>query len=268
MEAKPAMPDLADLELFDSCVTLGRFPGDCIQSAGELIEIMDRYRIAEALVHDYHARNVAPVQNGNDRLMKEIAGHKRLRPVWVLEPPAAPGVAAAERAVSQILDAGVRAARLCLRRIGAVPWLWEDLLARLEARGVATFFDMGGPSTTIGEVTDNDASAIYEMASRHPGLPIILSRVMGGLGVHPAVVPMIRRLPNVYIDITGILNYWRVVAAEAGPERVLFATGMPFTDPGVLVSNVQYAMDLDAAAKKLICGDNLRRLLGGTGGAA
>jgi len=95
----------------------------------------------------------------------------------------------------------------------------------------------------------------------HPRLPLILSHVMGGLGVHYAVVPLIRRVPNVYLDIAGILEYWRTVAYEVGAERVLFATGVPFTDTGILVSNVQYDPRLNLHQKKMICGDNLRRLL-------
>ena len=63
-------------------------------------------------------------------------------------------------------------------------------------------------------------------------------------------------------DTTGILEYWHDTAAEVGPERVLFATGTPFTDAGILVSNVQYDADLDTAAKRKIYGDTLRRLLG------
>jgi predicted TIM-barrel fold metal-dependent hydrolase len=81
--------------------------------------------------------------------------------------------------------------------------------------------------------------------------------------VHPGVAYLIRRVPNLYQDIGGILEYWRETARDAGPERVLFASGMPFTDAGILVSNVQYARGLSAAEKRMICGDNLRRLLGG-----
>ena len=47
------------------------------------------------------------------------------------------------------------------------------------------------------------------------------------------------------------------------PELLPYArAGAPFTDPGIYVSNVQYALGLNDAAKRLICGDNLRGLLG------
>jgi len=263
VQAKPAMPHLKDLHLFDSCVTLGRFMSQtCIPTAVELLAVMDRYAIAEALVHEYHARGLYPLEHGNRRLLDLIQGQPRLHPVWVLEPPVQPGRAAAEKLVDGMLAAGVRAARLCLRAKGALPWLWEDLLTALEAHRVVCFIDFGPPGSTLGQLSDHDVDALRTMVQSHPQLPMILSHVMGGLGVHPAVTYLIRCVPNLSLDITGILEYWRTVACQVGPERVLFATGMPFTDPGILACNVQYARGLDEAAKRMICGDNLRRLLG------
>ena len=69
MQSNPEMPGLKELNLFDSCVTLGRFSSEiCLSSAAELIAHMDRYGIAEALVHDYHARVIHPLENGNRRV--------------------------------------------------------------------------------------------------------------------------------------------------------------------------------------------------------
>jgi len=264
MEAIPIMPELARLSIFDSCVTLGQFVHPAaIADAPALLAIMDRYRIAEALVHEFHARSLYPLEHGNKRLLEMVRGQTRLHPVWVLEPPLRPGAEASEAVVREMLGEGVRAARLRLRAKGCLPWIWEDLLAALEARQVPCFLDFGSPDTTLGEVSDLELDTLRTIALQHPRLPLVLSHVMGGLGVHPGVMYLLQRVPNLYLDIGGILEYWRTAAATVGPERVLFASGMPFTDPGILVSNVQYALDLDPAAKQLICGDNLRRLLGG-----
>ena len=84
---------------------------------------------------------------------------------------------------------------------------------------------------------------------------------MGGLGVHPAVPHLVRTMRNLCIDVSGIMDFARVIARETGPQKVLFATGAPFADPGLLVGTVQYDHDLDEPAKRLICGDNLRALL-------
>ena len=261
-EAKAKMPGLKELELFDSCVTLGRFSAvTCISSAEQLLSIMDRYVIAEALVHDYHARSVYPLEHGNRRLMDMVRGQPRLHPVWALEPPIQPGQKPAEKLANDMLAAGVRAARLRLGSKGNMPWVWEDLLAVLEAHRIPCFLDYGPPESTVGSLTDQDMEALHIIVQKHPHLPLILSHVMGGVGIHPAAIYLLYRCDNLHLDISGILEYWRNAAYRLGPERVLFATGMPFTDPGILVSNVQYALGLDEAAKKLICGGNLRRLM-------
>ena len=264
MQSIPVMPDLKQLGLFDSCVTIGRFVHDpCIEDATALLSIMDRYRIAEAMVHEFHARAVYPLDHANRRLLELVRGQARLHPVWVLEPPLKPGAEAAEALVREMLGEGVRVARLRLRAKGALPWIWEDLLGALEAHRVPCFLDNGPADSTLGELNDLELDGVRTIALRYPQLPLVLSHVMGGLGVHPGVLYLLQRVPNLYLDISGILEYWRMAAASVGPERVLFATGMPFSDPGILVSNVQYALDLDERAKRLICGDNLRRLLGG-----
>jgi predicted TIM-barrel fold metal-dependent hydrolase len=264
MKADPIMTAIHDFQLFDSCVTLGRFPGGvCIPTAADLIQIMDRYCIQDALVHEHHARSLYPLEHGNRRLIELIRGNKRLHPVWVLVPPLTPGFQAAEKVVDEMLAAGVKVARLRLKAKGALAWLWDDLCAILEAHAIPCFFDFGPADSTLGPMTEQEVDAVRQLAQKHPKLPIVLSHVMGGLGVHPSVQYLIHRVPNVYLDITGILEYWRTVAIDVGAERVLFATGMPFTDPGILVSNVQYAHQLDDKAKRLIYGDNLRRLMGG-----
>ena len=263
MRAKQAAPALDTLRLFDSCLTLGRvvhsqYPQSLTADAA--LELMDRYHIAEALVHAHDARVIHPREHANRRLLDDVAGQPRLHPVWVIEPPKSPGRDAARALVATMLDAGVRAARLPMKATPPLPWLWEDLCAVLEEHHVPCFLDFGGISTS-GEVSDGDVNGVREIALAHPELPMVLSHLFGGLGVHPAVVPLVRRTPNLYLDITGVLEFWREVALGAGPERVLFATGAPFADPGIYISNVQYELRLDETAKRKIAGDNLRRLL-------
>lgn len=262
MKSKPAMPDFDGLRAFDSCVTFGEFAGraGCL-TRDNIIAWLDRYHIAEALVHEQHARCIFPREHGNRRLLKAIKGLRRIHPVWILDPPAQPGRGQAERTIREMLACGVRAARLCLKQMPPMLWVWDDLLSALEAHRVPCFLDFGPRESTWGDTSNGDVDGIRDFALAHPKLPLVVSHVMGGLGVHPAIVPLIRRTPNVYLDIAGILEFWRVVAGEVGPERVLFATCAPFVDTGVLVSNIQYMHGFTAADKKLMCGGNLRRLL-------
>jgi predicted TIM-barrel fold metal-dependent hydrolase len=252
------------MQPFDSCVTLGRivhskFPE--YVTAENVLKVMDRYHIKEALVHSQHARAIYPRRKGNRQLLEQIRGLPRLHPEWVLEPPRQPGKDASRALVEEMLEAGVRAARLPMRIAPPMLWLWDDLCGALEEHRVPCFLDFG-TERTRGALTDSDVDGVRDIALAHPELPLVLSCVMGGLGVHYGVLPLMQRTTNVYLDLAAILRYWREAAASVGPERVLFATDVPFTGPGLLISNVQYALDLDEKAKRLIYGDNLRRLLG------
>ena len=263
MRANDRMPALESLGLFDSCVTLGRIVHSRhphYLTAESILAMLDRYRIAEALVHEHHARLVHPRERGNHRLLESIRGTPRLHPVWVIEPTGHPGREAARALVEDMLAAGVYVARLPMKAAPPLLWLWDDLCAELEEHRIPCFLDFGGVST-IGQLTDGDVNGVREIARAHPRLPMVFSHIMSGGGIHRGVVPLIRRLSNLYIDVTGVLGYWREVARDLSPERVLFATGAPFTDPGIYVSNIQYARGPDEAAKRMMCGDNLRRLL-------
>lgn len=262
--ASQKIPGLKELKLFDSCVTLGKFTAEnCISSSDQLLSIMDRYFIEEALVHDYHARCIYPQEHGNKRLLNAVRNYPQLHPVWILEPPVIPGRKPAETIVNEMLASGVRVARLRLNSKGFFSWVWDDLFGILEYHRIPCFLDFGTQTSTMGSLTDHDVDALHVIVKKYPNLPLIISHVIGGLGIHPAAIYLAYRSQNLYLDITGVLEYWRTVAYDVSPERVLFATGMPFTDPGILVSNVQYALDLDTEAKKMIYGDNLRRLIGG-----
>ena len=268
MRATQQMPPIAGLALFDTCVTLGR---SCMQSVPEyltgenVLAVMDKYDIAEALVHHNDARLVRPRRVGNERLLREVGGSDRLHPVWVLEPPKRPDPSGARQMVEEMLSAGVRAARLMMGHAPPLHWAWKDLCEALEAHRVVCLLDFApvrAPATNC--VPDSlMLDKLLEICLAHGELPMILSHHSGGLGVSWPTLPMMHRAGNLLIDTTGVVDYWREVARDLGPERVVFATGMPFYDPSVFVANVQYDETLDAPAKKLMCGDNLRRLLEG-----
>jgi len=253
------MPSLTSLTPFDSCATLLDM-APWHMTVDRLIETMDRYEIAESLVHESNARMNHPRSDSNQRLLQMIGGNPRLHPCWIIDPPRRPGRQAAAALVQEMLESGARAVRLPMGQTPPMPWLWEDVCAVLEGHRVPCFLDFG-KETTTGELRDADVNGIRDIAMAFPNLPLILSHIMGGLGVHPAVAPLMHRVPNLHIDVTGILEYWREAARDLGPKRVFFATGMPFTDPGITISNIQYGSDLDADAKRLMCGGNLRRLM-------
>lgn len=269
MQATPLAPAIRDLRLLDTCVTLGQMATDAPSlTVDSLLAVMDKHDIAEALVHHNEARVAYPRARGNRRLLQWIDGIERLYPVWVLEPPPSADPPAARAMVEEMLAAGVRVARLMMGVAPPLLWLWDDLCAALEEHAVPCLLDFAdtrvltqaGTQSTPG---DGAIDQLRQICLAHPRLPLILSHVSGGLGIAYTVVPLMRRVPNLHLDITSVVDYWRKVAAELGPERIFFASGMPFYDPAILVSNVQYARGLDLPAKQAICGDNMRRLVGG-----
>jgi len=264
------MPDIRELRLFDSCVTLGRIvragtPESLL--AENILAVMDHYDIAEALVHENEARLVRPRSWGNQRLLREIRGMSRLHPEWVLEPPKRPDRKAAAAMVEDMLDAGVRAARLMMGVAPPLIWLWDELLGALEEHRVPCFLDFTPdnyrpPFGATHAVPDATAlNNLRDCCLAHPQLPMILSHASGGLGLAFPTLPLIFRVPNLHLDITNILDYGRNVCREAGASRLFFATGMPYYDPAILVSNIQYDPFLGPDEKRRVCGDNLRGLL-------
>ena len=268
MRAVRKMPNIKDLALFDSCVTLGRACMEGVPeflTADNVVEVLDKYDIAEALVHSNEARLVRPRRRGNERLLEETRGLQRLHPVWVLEPPNRPDPAGARAMVEEMLAAGVRAARLMMGHVPPMHWIWKDLCEALEARRVPCLLDFApvrAPATTcLPDALMLDR--LREICLAHPELPMILSHHSGGLGLSSATMPLMCRAANLLIDTTAVVDYWRKTSRHLGPQRVVFATGMPFYEPSTFISNVQYDEVLDVPSKRMICGDNLRRLLEG-----
>jgi predicted TIM-barrel fold metal-dependent hydrolase len=268
MQPARRIPDIGQLGLFDSCVTLGRLcVGGVVESltADNVLAVMDKHDIAEALVHANEARLVRPRMRGNRRLLEQIEGLDRLHPVWVLEPSRRPDRAGARHMVEEMLAAGVRAARLMMGHAPPFHWIWRDLCEALEAHRVPCLLDFAPVRSATTQCVPDSLmlDRLLEICLAHRQLPMILSHHSGGLGLAWPTVPLMHRAPNVLIDTTGVVDYWRTVAARLGPRRVVFATGMPVYDPATFVGNVQYDEHLGAEAKRLICGDNLRRLLEG-----
>ncbi|NIQ99336.1 MAG: amidohydrolase family protein [Gemmatimonadales bacterium] len=269
MQASARSPEIGKLRLFDSCVTLGRMAMAEMPewlTPSNVVEVMDKYDVAEALVHSNDARLRHPRAAGNRQLLTDIAAIPRLHPVWVLEPPESAPPKAAQAMVEEMVAAGVKAARLMMGFAPPLPWLWEATCASLEEHRVPCFLDFaptasGSHGNTQGVPDAASIHHLHDLCLAHPQLPMIISHAFGGVGISQPTLPLMRRVPNLHLDITCLLDYWKRAVVELGPERVFFATGMPFDDPSWRVSNVQYAHEIDGAAKRQICGDNLRRLM-------
>jgi len=52
----------------------------CVDIIERITKPRESYEIAEALVHEHHARIIYPREHGNQRLLKSIKGLPRLHP--------------------------------------------------------------------------------------------------------------------------------------------------------------------------------------------
>ena len=111
-----------------------------------------------------------------------------------------------------------------------------------------------------------DIKGMEHMALRYPDVPILMGHSGGYEG--PAMgeaVRVARERPNAFLDLTLSGMFEGVVEAfvrDAGPEKVLFGSDMPFIDPRANLGRVAFARIPDSAKEKILC-SNMRTLLRG-----
>ena len=187
-------------------------------------------------MHEHDARLIHPREHANRRLSR---GRERA---------AAPAPGLGHRA-AQIARPGCRpragggdARRRRPRRPAAdegrppLPWLWEDLARRW--RSIACPASSTSKTPARREKSRTATYGVREIALAHPELPMILSQLFGGLGVHP---PSFRssgaRRTSTWISPASSNSGARSPSSRARARPLLH--GPPFADPGIYISNVQ-----------------------------
>ncbi len=108
-----------------------------------------------------------------------------------------------------------------------------------------------------GESTPFD---VAELARRHPGVPLVCGHTGGDW---ERGIRVVRELRNVYADLAGsdpTAGYTEMAVRELGAQRVLYGSdtgGRSFASQLAKVTGAE----IPEAAKNLILGENLRRLL-------
>ena len=251
---------MSDISLFDGFCRIGKSRvkrrGE-ISGAEQLLGEMDYFGIEEALVH-----HVVAVENhprlGNELLMKELKGYGRLNPCWVLLPAATEELAPASELVAQMLEQGVRAARLCPSPEGAgvhhgygmSQRVCGPLLAVLEAHRIPLFIDLARLTWL----------QVDEICSTYPELPLVVTDV--GYRINRELYPRLESYENLYIELSRyeVHNGLEDISARFGVHHLIFGGGMPVYTPGATIAMVACA-DISQEEKALIGGGNLRNLL-------
>lgn len=233
-------------------------------TAAGLLAEMDRVGIDEALVYHGMAVDGFPPE-GNERLLREIAGQPRLHPCWVLLPSTGE-LPPPKDLVAQMQARGVRAARMnpLRHRYLFTQANVGDLLAALAMARIPLWIDF---EMTHWAEEKTDWRSLADLCERHPELPLVV--VGEGMAAPRRLFPIWERHPNLHLETT----YYQVhqglseIAARFGADRLLFGSGLPVRAAGAPLTQLRhdFLSDTDRAA---IGGGNLRNLLAQAHGGA
>lgn len=242
------------LRFFDGNAMVGwraaRHP-ESIWRPGDFARDYAYYGIGAALVH--HASAVEYHQDyGNHRLIEEIADFPGLIAQWVVLPHHTHEMAPPDRLIPEMLEAGVRAVRICPKTHG---WPLSDqvagpLLRALEDHRIPLFVD----------VAELGIDAAAGLCGRFPQLPVVLCGI--AWGTDRQIEPALESAPNLHIEthaFQGHRAYERFVRLF-GAERLIFGTGLPDCSPGAAMMMSLYE-DISDEAREMIAGGSLLRLL-------
>jgi predicted TIM-barrel fold metal-dependent hydrolase len=254
--------------VFDANCTVGRhlrLQEGGLHTADHLLEEMDHYGIAEALVLDSLSRENHPAE-GNARVLQQTAGNPRLHPVWSALPTGAPDEQpSGEEVVRQMRANRVAALTLLPRqyRFELSDWCIDELLAPLAAARVPVFINYTEIGPGAGGWQDGtDWNAVVALCRRHPTLPVIVSehRIRRSQRL---VYRALEACPNLHLELSA---YWlhrgiEYISERWGSGRLLFGSNWPTLGPHMTLATLTTA-EIGDEAKRDIAGDTLRRLVG------
>jgi predicted TIM-barrel fold metal-dependent hydrolase len=149
---------------------------------------------------------------------------------------------------------------------------WEDTF-RISDPTVDPLCRLGVPViVAAGYPWVSEALQVGELARRHPDTTFAATNGgqlnISGLGQQDAELALAAS-PNLYLQTTGVYreDFLEKIAERHGAGRLLFASGFPAFDPRLELLRVQWAPNLDVAARAAILGGNAARLLLGDGAA-
>ena len=109
-----------------------------------------------------------------------------------------------------------------------------------------------------------DWPSLYRLAQAFPKLPIVVETQTQKILYHTRpLFALMRDCPNVHIELSNFAGagFVEYAVREFGADRLVFGSFLPVSDPLVPMGMVLDA-DISEPDKKLIAGDNLRRLIG------
>jgi len=249
------------LTFFDCEMAVGStaFNLQTAKTPGELLAIMDRYAISDALVYDRGAYEMG-LFDRHDFILDFCARNARLHPTISIVPPVTGEQPAPEKLAGFCRANGITAVRAwpVAHGFSFDRYSMGRLLAELERHHmpviVSAMNAQDHPWLHAPPWRD-----IRDAALAFPRLPILVHYT--GMLQGRNLFPLLETCPNVLADLTCVsFQYIEEAAARFGSERLIFASHFPQEDPGYYTSWVNYCA-LDETGKRNVAGDNIRRLL-------
>ena len=218
-----------------------------------LLQWMDDYRIESALVHHAEAQREPYMANA---LMCRISAESdgRIRACMALNPSledlGLPGEGDPVERLKALRPSAVRAFPDAQR---------YPFTAFYAAHILEVCQQLHMP--LIVDVTYNDLflAMLPEICEKYPDVPLILPRF--GLNRSRQYMPILEKLPNVYLDMSIMLDTGSLeeICRRFGSEHLVFGSGMPTYEPGGALGLLYYAQISDAD-KENITHANFERL--------
>jgi len=111
--------------------------------------------------------------------------------------------------------------------------------------------------------TELDWSSLYEIAGEFPELTIIVETQTQKILYHMrTLLPLMRERPNVLLETSNLSgqDYLEYGVNTLGPQRFVFGSFLPIFDPLSAMGAILDAR-ISEEDKKLVAGDNLRRII-------
>lgn len=242
-----------ELDFLDCNAQIGRYAvkhPEAFTTADELAAEMEYCGVSEALAYHSLAKEYAPAV-GNEMLLEEIEG-KPIHPCWVVMPHHTGEMPPPDDLLAQMKEKGVRALRAfpANHQFRLFDWCAGELLDMVDATGIPFFLDSD-------QIT---WEGVAEVLKDHPRLNLVLLRT--SYRADRYMYPLFEKYEGLRIEAATyqVNNGIEQICGRFGAERLLFGTGLPFTEAGPSIAQITYA-EISDEDKRLIAGQNLRGLL-------
>ncbi|MCG2659926.1 MAG: amidohydrolase [Kiritimatiellae bacterium] len=252
----------AKLDFLDANIWLGRpegFPLAKEMNAKQLNGVLKTYFTRSGLISHWQSK-MSSAQDGNAALEKLAPALPHgLGVIWTGLPllngetGPLPGMGSMPRNLSGV--------RIFPKTHNFIPedWVIGSLCEWLVAKNLPLFVWH----------TEIEWTALHRLAGGFPKLTIVVESQPRKILYHSrSLFPLMRACRNVRVDISNFAgqSFVEYVVREFGAERLIYGSFLPVSDPLVPIGMVLDA-DIADTEKKMIAGDNLRRLMAASNSA-